>query len=82
MKVSKALETGGSSLDYRRYAEPLFDILIAGGLLAPGGSISDDGDSDGPASTNVCVFKTPGGREIIQAWYEVSVELKLFLLVC
>lgn len=75
-QVSKALEAGGSSLDYRRYAEPLFDIIIAGGLLAPGGSISDEGDSDGPISTDICVFKQPGGgRETIKAWYEVLFKL-------
>lgn len=74
-QVSKALETGGSSLDYRRYAEPLFDIIIAGGLLASGGLISDEGDSDGPVSTDVCVLKTPGSRETIKAWYEVLFKL-------
>lgn len=31
--VSKFLDTAGSKLDYRRYGEALFDILIAGGLL-------------------------------------------------
>jgi hypothetical protein len=31
--VSKFLDTAGSKLDYRRYGETLFDILIAGGLL-------------------------------------------------
>lgn len=31
--VSKFLDTAGSKLNYRRYGEALFDILIAGGLL-------------------------------------------------
>lgn len=31
--ISKFLDTAGSKLDYRRYGEALFDILIAGGLL-------------------------------------------------
>ena len=31
--VSKFLDSAGSKLDYRRYGEALFDILIAGGLL-------------------------------------------------
>lgn len=31
--VSKYLDAAGSKLDYRRYGEALFDILIAGGLL-------------------------------------------------
>lgn len=44
--VSKFLDVGKVTwekkeidLDYRRYAEPLFDILICGGILEPGGSI-------------------------------------------
>jgi hypothetical protein len=31
--VSKFLDIAGSKVDYRRYGEALFDILIAGGLL-------------------------------------------------
>lgn len=31
--VYKFLDASGSKLDYRRYGEALFDILIAGGLL-------------------------------------------------
>lgn len=30
-------------LDYRKYTDQLFEILIVGGLLAPGGSYVDDG---------------------------------------
>merc|ERR1712123_291682 len=40
--VSKFLDTAGNKLDYRRYGEVLLEILIAGGLLAPGGSIQED----------------------------------------
>ena len=32
-QISKYLDTAGNKLDYRRYGEVLFDILIAGGLL-------------------------------------------------
>lgn len=31
--VAKFLDTSGAKLDYRRYAETLFDILVAGGML-------------------------------------------------
>lgn len=31
--IYKYLDSAGSKLDYRRYGEALFDILIAGGLL-------------------------------------------------
>lgn len=32
-QISKYLDSAGNKLDYRRYGEVLFDILIAGGLL-------------------------------------------------
>ena len=32
----KFLDTKGNQLDYRQYADTLFDILIAGGMLLPG----------------------------------------------
>lgn len=32
-QISKFLHNAGNKLDYRRYGEVLFDILIAGGLL-------------------------------------------------
>lgn len=31
--MSKFLDSAGSRLDYRRYAEPLLDVLFAGGIL-------------------------------------------------
>lgn len=31
--VSKFLDCAGSKLDYRRYGETLFDIILAGGIL-------------------------------------------------
>jgi len=48
-------ETQSTKLDFRRYADTLFDILFAGGQLAPGGSLVKDSD---PAlcHTQVCVF--------------------------
>lgn len=52
-QISKFLDTAGNKLDYRRYGEVLFDILIAGGLLVPGGSISQDGEKP---YTTACIF--------------------------
>ncbi|XP_053570093.1 eIF5-mimic protein 1 isoform X1 [Bombina bombina] len=52
--VAKFLDSTGSKLDYRRYADTLFDILIAGSMLAPGGTRIDDGDKT--KVTNRCVF--------------------------
>lgn len=31
--LAKFLDASGAKLDYRRYAETLFDILVAGGML-------------------------------------------------
>ena len=39
--VAKFLDASGAKLDYRRYAETLFDILVAGGML---GKCSPCGD--------------------------------------
>ena len=39
-------------------SQALLEILIAGGLLAPGGSIQQDGDK-GPVSTSACIFQVP-----------------------
>lgn len=35
-ETSKFLDTKGNQLDYRQYADTLFDVLIAGGMLLPG----------------------------------------------
>ncbi|XP_037650614.1 basic leucine zipper and W2 domain-containing protein 2 [Sebastes umbrosus] len=54
--VAKFLDVTGSRLDYRRYADTLFDILIAGSMLAPGGTRIDEGDKN--KVTAFCVFTT------------------------
>jgi hypothetical protein len=54
------LEGAGNSLDYRRYAEILFDILIAGGMLAPGGELVP---SD--SISKFCVFEADNTDEAI-----------------
>ncbi|GAB6019389.1 Basic leucine zipper and W2 domain-containing protein 1 [Chamberlinius hualienensis] len=73
--VSKFLDNAGSKLDYRRYGESLFDILIAGGLLAPGGTILTDGDSAKPFRTNVCVFSAPDNLEVMRGYAQVFIKL-------
>lgn len=42
-----ALDKAGNTLDYRKYSDQLFDILICGGILAPGGTFEDE---DAPPS--------------------------------
>eukprot|EP00061_Rhincodon_typus_P010461 g34775.t1 len=58
--VAKFLDASGAKLDYRRYAETLFDILVAGGMLAPGGTLADN-----VTRTDVCVFAAQENLETI-----------------
>ncbi|KAG0235647.1 armadillo-type protein [Mortierella sp. GBAus27b] len=48
--LSAKLDAAGNTLEYRRYAETLFEILIAGRLLAPGGTFLEDGTPASPFS--------------------------------
>ncbi|OMJ17540.1 Basic leucine zipper and W2 domain-containing protein 1-A [Smittium culicis] len=41
-KISSKLDSAGGSLDYRLYGETFFELLVAGGLIAPGGIIEYD----------------------------------------
>uniref|UniRef100_A0A7N5ZWD5 W2 domain-containing protein n=1 Tax=Anabas testudineus TaxID=64144 RepID=A0A7N5ZWD5_ANATE len=68
--VAKFLDASGAKLDYRRYAETLFDILVAGGMLAPGGTLSDD-----VTCTEVCLFKAQEDMETMQAYAQVFNKL-------
>lgn len=36
------LETAGQTLDYRKYAEPLLELILLGRLIAPGGEFVRD----------------------------------------
>ncbi|CAG2113016.1 unnamed protein product, partial [Medioppia subpectinata] len=70
--LSKFLDT--SKLDYRLYGETLFDILIAGGLLAPGGSIVEE-PGDQQSRTETSVFGAKGDDESLRAWAQVVTKL-------
>lgn len=70
--ISKYLDGAGNKLDYRRYGEVLFDILIAGGLLVPGGSISQDGEKP---STECCIFTAAEDMEAMHQHEQVFVKL-------
>lgn len=85
--ISKYLDAAGSKLDYRRYGEALFDIMIAGGLLVPGGSIAQDGDK--PVKTSACVFEQAEDMESMRNFEQVarcflyrSLFLALVFLAC
>ncbi|KAK9508398.1 hypothetical protein O3M35_005969 [Rhynocoris fuscipes] len=71
--VSKFLDTAGSKLDYRRYGEALFDILIAGGLLVPGGQIAQDGDKQ--CKTTSCIFAAPCDIASLRNYEQVFTKL-------
>ena len=68
--IYKFLDTAGSKLDYRRYGETLFDILIAGGLLMPGGSIVQEGDK--LCKWSVCLFDAAEDMDTMRNYEQVS----------
>lgn len=73
--VSKFLDIAGSKLDYRQYGEALFDVLLAGGILAPGGSVAPDADPNKPYRTDMCLFRTLDDVEAIKAHAQVIIKL-------
>uniref|UniRef100_A0A3B4BY21 eIF5-mimic protein 1 n=1 Tax=Pygocentrus nattereri TaxID=42514 RepID=A0A3B4BY21_PYGNA len=74
--VAKFLDVTGSRLDYRRYADTLFDILIAGSMLAPGGTRIDDGDKT--KVTEHCVFTAEENQTAIRSYAQLLLFLKAF----
>uniref|UniRef100_A0AAY4CME9 eIF5-mimic protein 1 n=1 Tax=Denticeps clupeoides TaxID=299321 RepID=A0AAY4CME9_9TELE len=71
--IAKFLDVTGSRLDYRRYADTLFDILIAGSMLAPGGTRIDDGDRS--KVTKHCVFTTEETHSAVRSYAQVFNKL-------
>ncbi|KAL5274528.1 BZW2 family protein [Megaselia abdita] len=71
-QIFKYLDTAGNKLDYRRYGEVLFDILIAGGLLVPGGAISQDGEKP---QTNYCIFGASEDMDAMHSFEQVFIKL-------
>ncbi|XP_006825677.1 protein krasavietz-like, partial [Saccoglossus kowalevskii] len=63
-QLAKFLDTAGSRLNYRRYADVLFDILFAGGILAPGGGLIEDEK----ARCELCVFLADNDLDAMKAW--------------
>ncbi|XP_038076946.1 basic leucine zipper and W2 domain-containing protein 2-like isoform X2 [Patiria miniata] len=65
-EVAKYLDGAGSKLDYKRYWETLFDILLAGGILAPGGNLLQDDDKKETAISKFCLFSAEETTEAIK----------------
>ncbi|KAI8838609.1 armadillo-type protein [Chytridium lagenaria] len=68
---TSVLEAAADKLDYKRYAEALFEFLIIGGLLAPGGTIVDDGARLNPLS----IFASDDSTESIRQRVDVMNKL-------
>ncbi|GIY39878.1 basic leucine zipper and W2 domain-containing protein 1 [Caerostris darwini] len=73
-QISKFLDASGSKLDYRRYGEVLFDILLAGGILAPGGTLLDL-DSLKTNKSEICIFSAGNDLETLKAYSQVITKL-------
>ncbi|XP_065283407.1 eIF5-mimic protein 2 isoform X1 [Dermacentor albipictus] len=73
--VHKFLDAAGSKLDYRRYGEVIFDILLAGGILAPGGTLIVDLDTAKPSQTDTCVFSAPNNMEVLRSYAQLITKL-------
>ncbi|XP_023220828.1 basic leucine zipper and W2 domain-containing protein 2-like [Centruroides sculpturatus] len=73
--VYKFLDSAGSKLDYRRYGETLFDILLAGGILAPGGSLAAEADPSKVSRTDVCIFSAQDNLETLRSYAQVFTKL-------
>ncbi|KAJ3045365.1 hypothetical protein HDV00_010235 [Rhizophlyctis rosea] len=69
-KYTNSLELNESKLDYKRYAEAFFEILIVGGLIAPGGVIED-----GPRRNPFSIFAGENTREAVKARVDVMNKL-------
>jgi len=70
--VTKFLDSAGQKQDYRRYGVHLIEILVAGGLLAPGGIILQDGELN---QTKTCLFGLANDMEKVRAFEQVFIKL-------
>ncbi|XP_077563548.1 basic leucine zipper and W2 domain-containing protein kra [Haemaphysalis longicornis] len=73
--VHKFLDSAGSKLDYRRYGEVIFDILLAGGILAPGGTLIVEPDAAKPSQTDTCVFSAENNMEVLRSYAQLITKL-------
>ncbi|KAI8368762.1 armadillo-type protein [Blakeslea trispora] len=67
---SAKLDNLGNTLDYRKYGDALFEILITGGILEPGGIIDDDAER-----SPFCVFAAEDDAAVIKKYVDVFNKL-------
>ncbi|KAG5463764.1 MAG: armadillo-type protein [Olpidium bornovanus] len=70
-EIAAKLDTAGNKLDYRRYVDTFFEILLTGYALAPGGTFLDDEAEPSPFS----IFSAGDTPESIRAHVEVFHKL-------
>lgn len=70
--TSKLIQAG-SSLEFLKYADTLFEILFAGGLLQPGGSYIDDGSPVCPWA--IVNAKDPASADDLKKYIDVQNKL-------
>uniref|UniRef100_A0A1D1XD49 Basic leucine zipper and W2 domain-containing protein 2 n=1 Tax=Anthurium amnicola TaxID=1678845 RepID=A0A1D1XD49_9ARAE len=70
-EISQNLDAAGNTLEFRKYGETLFEILLTGGVLAPGGTIVDDGAKRSPFS----IFSAEDNIDSIKKHVEVFNKL-------
>ena len=71
--ITNKVVQAGSTLEYLKYADALFEILIVGGLLQPGGQYIDDGTPLSPFS--ILNAKEPVEASDVKQYVEVFNKL-------
>ncbi|GAA5807874.1 hypothetical protein MFLAVUS_001254 [Mucor flavus] len=68
--ISAKLDILGNTLEYRKYGDSLFEILITGGILEPGGIIDDDAER-----SPFCLFAAEDDATMIKKYVDVFNKL-------
>ncbi|KAI8643308.1 armadillo-type protein [Parasitella parasitica] len=68
--ISSKLDTLGNTLEYRKYGDSLFEILITGGIIEPGGIIDNDAER-----CPFCVFAAEDDASVIKNYIDVFSKL-------
>ncbi|KAG8936960.1 hypothetical protein FRC02_009097 [Tulasnella sp. 418] len=67
------LVAAGSTLEFLKYSDALFEILLVGGLLQPGGSFVDDGTP--PSAFSIANVQDPTSVDEIKKYVDVFNKL-------